>query len=120
MGWEGQLWEFDCLRNGLALASRKSTELLQPLFLPLEVRDRGHVYLDLLQLWITVSRLLFAYMTNATADTARALFRGPSDKKQKSLKIGGSEGFFFKPTIKMVQSGTYLDIISGLTFQLLF
>ena len=54
-----------------------------------------------------------------------SICRGPSDKKQKSLKTRGVErhappNFVFKPTIKMVQSGTYLDIILGLKFQLFF
>ena len=53
------------------------------------------------KLWFmdTVSRLCPAQV-----------IRGLSDKKQKSLKTRGFRGiFFFKPTIKMVQSGTYLD-----------
>ena len=49
----------------------------------------------------------------------------PVTKSKNLSKGGGPEacalGFLFKPTITMVQSGTYLDIIiSGLKFQLGF
>ena len=39
--WEGQLWQFDCMSNGLALAPRKFTKLLEPVFATL--RERGHL-----------------------------------------------------------------------------
>ena len=39
--WEGQLWQFDCMPNGLALAPRKFTKLLKPVFATL--REKGHL-----------------------------------------------------------------------------
>ena len=39
--WLGQLWEYNCLPNGLALAPRKFTKLLKPVFATL--RGKGHV-----------------------------------------------------------------------------
>ena len=39
--WEGQLWQFDCLPNGLALAPRQFTKLLKPVYAHL--REQGHV-----------------------------------------------------------------------------
>ena len=38
--WEGQLWQFNCMPNGLALAPHKFTELMKPVFATL--RERGH------------------------------------------------------------------------------
>ena len=40
-GWEGQLWQFDCKPNSLALAPRKFTKLLKLVFATL--RERGHL-----------------------------------------------------------------------------
>ena len=37
--WRGQLWQFDCMPNGLALASRKFTKLLKPIFATLRKDD---------------------------------------------------------------------------------
>ena len=39
--WEGQLWQFDCLPDGLALAPRQFTKLLKPVYAHL--REQGHV-----------------------------------------------------------------------------
>ena len=39
--WRGQLWQFDCMPNGLALAPRKFTKLLKPVLAKL--REEGHV-----------------------------------------------------------------------------
>ena len=39
--WKGQLWQYDCLPNGTAMAPRKSTKLLKPVFAWL--RAKGHV-----------------------------------------------------------------------------
>ena len=39
--WEGQLWQFDCMPNDLALAPRKFTKLLKPVFATL--REKGHL-----------------------------------------------------------------------------
>ena len=40
MEWEGQLWQFNCMPNGLALAPRKFTKLMKPVFATL--KERGH------------------------------------------------------------------------------
>ncbi|KAK7109102.1 hypothetical protein V1264_013207 [Littorina saxatilis] len=39
--WEGQLWQFDSMPNGLALAPRKFTKLMKPVFAKL--REDGHL-----------------------------------------------------------------------------
>ena len=39
--WEGQLWQFDSMPNGLALAPRKFTKLMKPVFANL--REDGHL-----------------------------------------------------------------------------
>ena len=39
--WEGQLWQFDCMPNGLAPVPRKFTKLLKPVFATL--REKGHL-----------------------------------------------------------------------------
>ena len=38
---EGQVWQFDAMPNGLALAPRKFTKLLKPVFATL--RQKGHI-----------------------------------------------------------------------------
>lgn len=45
--WDGKMWQFNCMPNGLALAPRKFTKLLKPVFATL--REKGHlstVFLD--------------------------------------------------------------------------
>ena len=39
--WEDKLWQFNCMPNGLALAPRKFTKLLKPVFATL--RAKGHL-----------------------------------------------------------------------------
>lgn len=39
--WKGQVWQFEALPNGLALAPRKFTKLLKPVFATL--RQKGHI-----------------------------------------------------------------------------
>ena len=39
--WEDQLWQFNCMPNGLALAPRKFTKLMKPVFATL--REKGHL-----------------------------------------------------------------------------
>ena len=39
--WEDELWQFNCMPNGLALAPRKFTKLLKPVFATL--REKGHL-----------------------------------------------------------------------------
>lgn len=41
ISWRGQLWQFDAMPNGLALAPRKFTKLLKPVLGKL--REEGHV-----------------------------------------------------------------------------
>ena len=50
--WEGQLWQFNCMPNGLALAPRKFTKRMKPVFTTL--RERGHFFYRIL------GRLVFA------------------------------------------------------------
>lgn len=39
--WKGQLWQFNCLPNGISMAPRKFTKLLKPAFASL--RETGHI-----------------------------------------------------------------------------
>ena len=39
--WRGQLWQYDCMPNGSALAPRKFTKLMKPVFA--QLREEGHV-----------------------------------------------------------------------------
>ena len=71
--WDGQLWQFDCLPNGLALAPRKFTKLIKPVFAHL--RQQGHISTAFLDdsLLLAESELACVDNIQATVQLLRSL-----------------------------------------------
>ena len=71
--WDRQLWQFDCLPNGLALAPRKFTKLLKPVFAHL--RQQGHISTAFLDDFLLLAESELACVDNiqATVQLLRSL-----------------------------------------------
>ena len=71
--WKGQLWQYDCMPNGLALAPRKFTKLLKPVYA--QLREQGHVSTAFLDdsLLVADSELSCVKNIQATVQLLRSL-----------------------------------------------
>ena len=61
----GQFWQYDCMPNGLALAPRKFTKLIKPVFAKL--REEGHVSIFFIDDSLLVSESEKASILNVQA-----------------------------------------------------
>ena len=87
--WKGQLWQFECLPNGIAMAPRKFTKLLKPVFACL--RQKGHISTSFLDDSLLVSDSETECLSNVS-DTVQ-LFRslGFIIHPEKSVLIPSQE-----------------------------
>ena len=99
--WEGQLWQFDCMPNGLALAPRNFTKLLKPVFATL--RERGHLSTAFLNDSFLVAEAEMSCAQNIH-DTVKLL--------QSLGFIVHPEKSVFEPTHRIQHLGVIIDLRS--------
>ena len=96
--WEGQLWQFDCMPNGLALVPRKVTKLLKPVFATL--REKGHLSTAFLDDFFLLAETEMSCAKNAR-DTVKLL--------QSLGFIVHPEKSVFEPTRRIQYLGVIID-----------